>query len=137
MKTFIITGTFEGQIELQFNTDGWLVLFDARNAQLNEEQRKWFSLRVPIHFDKLDIIVKIEMLNVVEQHREITFEDFYKEYGLKVGITKATNAWKRLSKADQMNAYMYLPKYRTWLNQNAWCAKMHPATYLNQKRWLD
>jgi hypothetical protein len=135
MKKFVLTGKFDGRI-LVWYQDGVLVKISYEEAVMTEKQRVWFKAAVAVNEEGL-----MESLGghfvVVEEFEEVQFIDFYKAFDNKVGKIRAEGVWKRMSKADQLKAYMYIPRYKTWLKTNPGVGQLHPVTYLNAKRWED
>lgn len=137
MRKFVITSSnFEGGINLAFDAEGKLVKFETE-AVLSDEKFNFFMNNMPRHMDKLDYFRTLKSVKVVEVITEISFEDFYEQFGNKVGKLKAQNAWKQLSRAEQVRAYSNIIKYKNYLKLNPGIAHLYPATYLNQKRWND
>jgi uncharacterized protein YdaU (DUF1376 family) len=66
------------------------------------------------------------------------FSAFWVSWPNKVGKVAAEKAWRKLSKADQGNATKSADGwFQRWRSQNPQASPIHPATYLNQKRWAD
>jgi hypothetical protein len=74
---------------------------------------------------------------ITEEQEVITFAMFYDQYGYRVGKVKAEAAWNKLNATEQRLAVDYISRYRFQLHAHTGQAMLHPATYLNQKRWID
>lgn len=135
MKTYIITkSTFEGRIVLDYT--GGIIECVKNESKMNDQQVRFLFKSLPILEEEMSAFVKNYDLVVVEQIREVHFDDFYEAFGNKVGKLKAQRAWESMSKADQLKAFMYIPKYKSIIKTKQ-VAMLYPATYLNQKRWED
>jgi hypothetical protein len=137
MTTYTATShKFSGHISLTFDDEGNLRCLDLTQAEISHEGRQWLWSNPPLHIGKLERYAQVTKFIISEQLQEVTFEQFYDAYGYKEGRKKAENAWKRLSKAEQVKAYNYIPRLKT-KTMNASIAMPYPATYLNQQRWND
>jgi len=137
MTKYIVTGKkFDGCIELYYNEKARLCKL-VIDTELSVEQFTALMQKVPQTTAALPAFEKIGSLKIVEEVIPVTFEDFYNEFGNKVGKLKAETAWKRLTHADQVKAYLYIGRYKSWLKMNPGVAQLHPVTFLNQKRWED
>lgn len=66
------------------------------------------------------------------------FAAFWARVPHKIGKTNAEKAWRKLSSADRANAAGKVQAFYDWFKANHRDATpLHPATYLNGKRWLD
>lgn len=66
------------------------------------------------------------------------FEAFWAKVPNKVGKANAEKAWKKISSADRAIAAEKVQAFYDWFKANHRDATpLHPATYLNGKRWLD
>jgi hypothetical protein len=136
MRKFIITGLFGGTVHLAYSTTGILQLIDISAASLSPKQGIYLFQNVPFELDDLQQFCHHVRLNVVEQEVELTFDMFYEAYGYKEGRKKAEAVWAKLSRAEQLKAYLYIEqlKRKKKLNGEAF---PYPATYLHQARWND
>ena len=66
---------------------------------------------------------------------DLEFMAFYDRYNNKVGREKAFKAWKRLNKADKIEAFDKVEHYFSTIKEGI--SKVHPSTYLSTKRWTD
>ncbi len=136
MNIYLLTSKMiEGEIEFRFGADGFLVYFQSR-AQLTEEQSRWILANMPVketHIEQIRNMSKTMHLTRVTQH--VSFDDFWNRYDHKaVSSKKKTQAaWERLSKAEQIKAYNYIPRY--FSNIPAGVAKKYAETYLNSQLW--
>lgn len=138
MKKFVITKeTFEGVIVLEYDVQGNLCLADLREAELTEVQIENLCRNLPPKIENIMPFCDKLKLKVVEQEIEITFEVFYTKFGFKKGKFEAEKAWNKISKGDQIKAYMYIGSYKRDLKLNTWKTSLYPASYLNKKRWED
>lgn len=75
-------------------------------------------------------------IKYTELERVVTFEMFWKRYDYVMsGKKKAQEAWDKLSKLDQVQAYDFIPAYFSHLKLNTNISKKYACTYLNQMMW--
>ena len=84
----------------------------------------------------LHAFLESSRLQAVEVIAKVTFNDFYEEYGVKEGKKRAEAAWNKMPEAEQVKAFLYIPKIKGIKQRNGQ-AMPHPITYLNQTRWND
>ncbi len=73
---------------------------------------------------------------VKEITRIIPFDAFWDKYNYKTsGRIDAEKAWNKLSVADKIGAYDYIPRYEAMIKLSN-VAKMYGSRYLNAKRWI-
>lgn len=66
------------------------------------------------------------------------FSDFWSKWPNKVSKVAAEKAWKKLSAPDKREAMEAAPGwFSAWRARNPDASPIHPASYLNQKRWQD
>lgn len=134
MKKYIASkGDFN--VHFGFNAEGLLVAMQLPE-DLTEASQLWLMRNMPICEEDLKHFAKLSKMVVSEQITEITFDDFYKQYAVKEARQKAEKSWERLSKAERIKAFKYIPVLRSKCNLSG-IAMPYPATYLNNKRWND
>jgi hypothetical protein len=137
MIHFLITGqSFEGSFSLRYNDAGRFV-GSSIDAELSDKQLRFVCEHTPAFRHEVEEWCKRSNLKFVEHIDEPEFSDFYDAFGNKVGRHKAENVWNRITKSDRIKAFVYISQYKSWLKVNPGIAHLHPATYLNQKRWED
>ncbi len=137
MKKVLLTGKFNGVIQLHYDVDSRLCCIDLREAELEEKQVQYLYRNIPLHYDKVMEFATQLNLRAVEENIELTFDMFYDKYGHKVGKAAAQRSWKRLNKGDRVDAFMFIKTYLHDLKINTWKNQMNPATYLNQRPLAD
>ena len=136
MKYEITAKQFDGSIVLTYNDKG--IIENAEfNCSLTMDQLKFFATHFPTHQAWLKLTVQQIDGKFSEVIEKITFELFYEKYAVKEGKSKALTAWNKLKAEERTAAYKYISRYNSLLAQKQWQSKAMPATYLNQKRWLD
>lgn len=136
MKHMIQSKDYEVEITHQDDLL-WAVVI---SGTLTEKQQLWIWQNMPLSSQDWEKALRgmadKMKARLIQVKQTLTFQDFYEEYGNKVGKQKAANAWKRLSKADQQAAFDYIGRYKHQVSTQG-VAMLYPATYLNQKRWQD
>lgn len=126
---------FKGAIMLEYNEMGHLIALRI-DGPMTEAQHEWFFKYVPRLEELISVYRSSGVFKVTKVIDEITFDDFYAEYGNKVGKQKALKAWNRLPRSEQLKAYAYIGRYKYHVATTG-IAQAYPATYLNQQRWND
>lgn len=97
------------------------------------------------HVDKIDKKEKIRKINKISKEREselmTLFEDFWKAYPKRKGRGAAEGAFLKVNPSEKVFAEMLAAvdkekKSEQWQKQKGQFIP-HPATWLNQKRWMD
>lgn len=125
--------------EFKYNLNGVLTEFNFGETELTFNQRRWlFSLeRFPYYENTIKGWQKaIKNFEVIVGKPNLDFTTFYNLYKYKVGKLEAQRAWKKLNKADQLKAIKQIKAYEGFLRRKR-IEKVHPATYLNKRRFDD
>ena len=73
---------------------------------------------------------------LTEIERHVSFEDFWEKYNYKAsGRIPSQKAWEKLTQAEQLAAFDYIPAYESHLKLKQ-TAKKYGATYLNSKIYI-
>jgi hypothetical protein len=139
-KTYIWTsGAFTGSVTFTFNQEGILLQYDITQAQINEEQLKWFTTRLPRTYD--------ELLEVLKKTKDkdgklqllpteiITFDLFWNKYDEKVRSSrkKSRKIWDKLSPNERSKAFLFINTYNRSIAHGI--GKKYCETYLNAELW--
>lgn len=71
--------------------------------------------------------------------RDAGFDDFWSIWPNKTAKPKAKSAWRKLSIDDKRAAFSAIKRgwFDGWQARNRDASPLHPATFLNQRRWED
>ena len=73
-----------------------------------------------------------------EKESLLPFSDFWAVWPVKIAKDAASKAWSKLSQADRIRAIDGAADwYDRWRQSNPQANPIHPASFLNQKRWTD
>jgi len=73
-----------------------------------------------------------------ESATETTFDAFWSKVQHKVNKAGAQKAWRKLTSAERQLATDRWPAFwSAWSKANPQASPIHPATYLNNRRWED
>lgn len=126
---------FQGEIELKFNPDGWLVSFEIR-AQLDAVQYAYFRDILPVHLSEVTEKYAKSSVSISYHNTELTFEMFWNTYKYKVGNkNRARKLWDSYTEAEKLSALTFVEKYDRFLAAKRNMEKCYPETYLHQRRW--
>jgi hypothetical protein len=134
MKRIITGERFSGEIIIENDQEGNLVLIDIREAGLSQTQLMWLwcDQSISCALPKLlnDITVKVTTVK-----EEITFDMFWKKYNDKERSSKkrTLTKWNRMRESEQVKAFNYIPKYFQSIPSGV--EKKYAETYLNAELW--
>ena len=133
-KRYSITSTaFDGELTFCYNEHGILTGF-FNDATLANEHLHFLHA----HFPMVEMLLEkmagnSKTMTIRLTTNEVTFEEFWEAYNLKVDKQDAIKAWDKLSQADRVQAFERIPQYNYYMmgrpNQN----RLYPATYLRGK----
>lgn len=135
MRTMIMTSSkFTGQLVFEYNEYGDLQNLNIE-AMLSPNQRATLAHYLPWTISEIDKLrAASKHATFTFQDREVTFEMFWNRYNDKARSSKKKTeaAWNKLSKADQVKAYLYIP---TYLMYKGTAEKKYATTYLHDELW--
>ncbi|OSZ79310.1 hypothetical protein CAP35_13945 [Chitinophagaceae bacterium IBVUCB1] len=135
MKTLIMTSSsFTGSVTFEYGESGRLERFSI-DATMGEEQVRWLGRYMPWYEDDIQGFCSLsDKLVFSLTDREVTFEMFWNRYNDKSRSSrkKAEQKWNKLSKADQVKAYCYIPVY---LKNKGEAGLKYAETYLHAELW--
>ncbi|MBL7902919.1 MAG: hypothetical protein JNK73_13060 [Bacteroidia bacterium] len=121
----------QSNIKLSYN-DGFLCAVEIDEPKEIKEDKAHFIVREEF-FLKL---CKHHNIAVTEVEREVSFEMFWERYNYKAsGRIPALKAWEKLTKAEQISAYDYIPAYLGHLKMSKTAPK-YGSSYLNSKIYI-
>lgn len=131
----ITSPVWEGYIEIEFNSSGYMTRTDTKQANLSEIQQKWFLLKMPRELIELQTVIEGTSARLTEVNENITFEMFWNRYDEKLRSSKkkALKIWNRMHVIDQNKAFKFIPKYEGSIPSGV--AKKYAETYLNAELW--
>lgn len=135
MKTLIMTSeTFTGSVMFEYGESGRLESLKM-DASLNDTQLEWLGKNIPWTEDLIQPFTTHSTKLVFSlTDRDITFEMFWNRYNDKSRSSrkKTEQKWNKLSKADQVKAYCYIPVY---LKNKGEAGLKYAETYLHAELW--
>lgn len=135
MKRYRFTSKqFGGHILFAYTDSGQCASVEF-NTELNTEQIEYFARNFPMQHTGLEAIAgrtgKIELIEA-----DLSFENFWNTYAVKINRKRAMPLWERLSRADRAACFAALPRYRYYC-QTRGIARANPENYLRDRRWED
>ena len=129
-----------GQIwKFKYNLNGILIHFEVMEGDLSEKQEKFLYVngKFPwkeIHLKDWEKRYPPTVVEVTDF--DLSFENFWNRYGLKVKKEPSEKAWNKLTDADKIKCFIRLKKYNQFLASSGQ-AKAHLVTWISQKRFND
>ena len=125
--------------QFKYNLKGILVFFKVAEGDLTDKQEKFLYIDGKLPWKKAQLkewATKYKTITIEEGEIDLTFANFWKQYGLKVKKDLAEKAWNKLQDQDKIKCFLRLKKYNSNLATNGQ-AKAHLVTWINQKRFND
>jgi hypothetical protein len=125
--------------QFKYNLKSILIYFNVMEGDLSEKQEKFLYINGKFpwkeaHIKEWTKLYKTATVEVGEP--DLSFENFWKRYDLKVKKEASEKAWNKLSDADKIKCFLRLKKYNQNLARTNQ-AKAHLVTWINQKRYND
>ena len=128
-----------GVWQFKYNLNGVLIHFNVMEGDLTEKQEKFLYLEGKFPWKETQIKTWSKLYPHTTDEigeADLSFDNFWKRYDLKVKKELSEKAWNKLPDADKIKCFLRLKKYNQSLvktNQ----AKAHLVTWINQKRYND
>ena len=135
MTTYEFTSRPLGcQVKVTYKS-GRLFSFEAPDADFDIEEKA--ARRYTLYYTEGEFLkeTKSHNISVTKTTVEISFDMFYEKYAYKMDKYQAQKAWDKLSKKDQVEAYLYISAYEALRKHNQH-GKLYPTSYLNARRWI-
>lgn len=135
MKVYeVISPAYGGPVQVTFD-DGVLVKFEViTTPQITPSLDK---IRLSIRESDFMAEMSAWKMAVKEVDRAVTFDMFWTRYNYKVDKALALQEWNKMSRADQVAAYDFIPVYEAQLKLNGGLAKKYAVRYLKHKPWIQ
>lgn len=125
---------FTGSVTFEYGESGKLERFSI-DAQLLDDHLRWLGYNMPWYESDIERFCRLtDKLIFSLTDREITFEMFWNRYNDKSRSSrkKTEQKWNKLTKADQVKAYCYIPVY---LKNKGEAGLKYAETYLHAELW--
>lgn len=125
--------------EFSYDLDGFLKQFNLLDGELTEQQIHWLfhPKRFPYRENAILSWSKaIKSFEVIIGQPDLSFDAFWKAYNYKVGKIPAEKAWKKLSKADKLQAFKSIKPYNAYLRRKG-LEKAYAQKYFNDRKFED
>ena len=125
--------------EFQYDLNGDLKAFNVLDgSEFSPKLQNWLlqPSRFPLKEEIIKSWTKFKNLEIIIGEPDLTFENFWKAYNLKVGKIASEKAWNRLTKLEKLKAIKSIKAYDAYLRRKG-ISKAYPQKYLNQKKFND
>jgi len=134
MRKYSVTSSrFTGELIFGYDAEGVLKYYE-NNAQLEPPHIEWLYSRFPLTVSTLERIVTVGNITDIT---DLSFDAFWEAYAYKVSRKDAEKAWRGLVENDKVNAIDGIKRYNYYLQTHKSIERLHPATYLNKRRFED
>jgi hypothetical protein len=117
MQQYVITNNerYSGDAVVVYNAQGQLIKIDTSATNMDAATLQAFKAIVPVRVQELEAGTGFTAATkIIAQDYEVSFEDFWKKYPLKRNRYKAEECWRRMSKGEQIEAYINIDEYTKW-----------------------
>lgn len=125
--------------QFKYNLNGFLIAFNVLEGEISQVHSDWLFVKgkFPYLEEKIkEWQKKLKQLTIEVVEFDLSFDNFWKKYDLKVKKELSEKAWIKLNDSDKIKCFLRLKKYnQSLLKSNQ--AKAHLVTWLNQKRYND
>lgn len=136
MRRFLITSTaYAGDAEVLYDADGRLVRMDVSRTNMPVKWVKVFKEKVPAHVDELQTVFAKSNITVVEADYQVSFAEWWAKYDRKINKKRCEPLWEKMSKTDQVKAFVGVEAYNRHLKKESWRSKADPEKYLRDRYW--
>jgi hypothetical protein len=134
MRKYSVTSPrFPGELIFGYDTEGVLKYYE-NNAQLEPQHIEWLYGQFPLTVGDLERIVT---KGTITDITDLSFDAFWEAFAYKVSRKDAEKAWRGLGENDKANAIAGIKRYNYYLQTHKSIERLHPATYLNKRRFED
>ncbi len=138
MRKFIITHPgHNGEATVTYDCEDRLCEMNLVNTNMSVEERFYFKQKVACHVN--NIASKFDgQTTIIEAEYEVTLEEFVREYPNKRNTHLLPDIWKKMTKTDQLKAWMGAKEYRRYCERNGeWYKPKIAAAWLKNKEYLN
>lgn len=125
--------------QFKYNLSGFLIAFNVLEGSISKAHSDWLFVKgkFPYLEEKIkDWQKNLKQLTIEVSDFDLSFENIWKHYNLKVKRDNSEKAWNKLSDQDKIKCFLRLKKYNANLATNGQ-SKAHLVTWINQKRFND
>lgn len=138
MRKFQITSpTLNGEITIAYNDNDVLCCIDMNQCIVTSTIASAVLRKLPLTVQQLTEYKWNEGTLCIEVDVVISFDDFWKDYPMKVNKKRCIKIWDSLPKHKQVKATNGIVPYKKHLRKNEWKECKSPDTYLRNESWED
>ena len=131
---YLITGTKSpGRVILGYDGQGLLCEVQVEDMPSDAAQ-EWPFRNAPLR--EQDVKAVFHAAHLKFQVLNVTFDEFWKKYGVKEGKKDTQKAWERMNEASHQLAFAYIDRYKGSCHRDG-IRMQYPASYLRAERWND
>ena len=133
-KRYTLTSTtFDGELTFTYNEDSVLTGF-FNDSTMRIEHLQFLHTCFPVVESLLEKLAgNSKTLTIKLTTQDVTFEQFWDAYAMKVDRQDALKVWDKMSRTEQIKAFEGIPSYNYFLMVRKNQERMYPATYLRGK----
>lgn len=125
--------------QFKYNLNEYLITFKVLEGEISKAHSDWLFIKgkFPYLEEQIkDWQKKLKKLTIEVTDFDLSFECFWKLYGLKEKKELSEKAWNKLSDQDKIKCHLRLKRYNQNLIRTGQ-AKALLVTWINQKRYND
>jgi len=139
MRRFLVTSpSFTGEAELIYDASDRLITMNVGNTNMTPFIISHFKSLAACDVSGIAGAFENTKATIVEADFEVTIEDFLKEYPYKRNTHLTREYWPRLTKTEQVQAYMAAKEYAKYCTRNIrWYNAKIAVAWLKSKEFLN
>ena len=137
MKKYLITNPkYTGAAEVVYGSNGLLQQIDVTATSMDANTITAFKKAVTA--TEADLLNSFgPQTNILAAEVAVSFEMFWAAYKKKINRLRAEALWNKLSKTEQVEAFVAIANYDKYLKKEHWRSKADPDTYLRNKYYQN
>ncbi|MBC7399825.1 MAG: hypothetical protein H7289_07745 [Mucilaginibacter sp.] len=134
MKKYSLTSqNLTGSVVFGYDDNGFLMLYDATPAELNEKQIIAILKNLPRSESELHIIVEKTKCKLELLPEDFTFDTFWDAYKKKINLKRTKPLYEALSDVDKQRAIKSIKPYEDYLTRTKFRGKADADTFLRNR----
>lgn len=139
MRKFLVTSpAWQGEAEIVYDQSGRLISLSNIGTNMSTDVISSFKKRVPAHIDNMSEAFTGTQAVVVETDFNVSVDDFLHEYPYARNTHLTREYWPKMSRSDQVLAWMAAKDYADYCKRNSkWYKPKIADTWLKHKEYLN
>jgi hypothetical protein len=135
MNKYILTSAhYTGSVIFYYDDAGLLLFYSALDADINERVLLQVLKKLPRDIVDLEPFNASEFYTVKKLDEDLSFENFWNQYGVKIHPHRCEPLWKKLSDVKKLAALKAMAPYFDYCTRKS-VYKVNPENYIKKEYW--